>query len=117
MKYTTLLLMGLGLVALAGCTVARGPAGEVVIGVEVGVLAETAEQVAIGLAGQVPVVGGMLQQMMIGAVGSGATIGGVAKMLLNKLEKRRRDADIAREKAERRVAELEAEKAATSDSG
>jgi hypothetical protein len=100
MKYMILL----GLLLLAGCAVGRGPAGEIVIGVEAGVLVDTAEQAMIGTVGQIPVVGGLLQQILIGATAGGLTIGGTSKLLLNKLESRRKKADIARELAERELA-------------
>lgn len=102
--------------ALSGCMAARGPAGEIVIGMEVGRLVETTNQAILTGAGMIPGVGPFLQNMLIGAGASGLTVAGAMKGGRAMLEKRRKAADIAREVAERRVAELEAEKAARDSS-
>ncbi len=112
MRTATLILTGLGLVVLAGCAVGRGPGGEIIVGAEIGQLTDTAEQGLIMGASMIPVVGPMISQALITAGAGGATVGGVSKMIVNRIEKRRKAADIAREMAEKRVAELEAEKAA-----
>lgn len=101
------LIFGIALL-LQGCTMARGPGGEVIIGVPVGTLVETTNQAIITGAGMIPVVGPFIQNLLLGAGASGLTVAGVAKAGRLALEKRRKQADIAREKAERRVAELEA---------
>lgn len=116
MNYIKIVLWGIPLAVLAGCTVGRGPGGEIIIGMEVGVLADTLEQGVIGAVGMVPGVGPLLAKILGGATAGGVTIGGTAKLLINRLEKRRREADIAREKAERDravlLAQLEAQRVA-----
>ena len=108
MKYRTLLLMGLGLVALAGCAVGRGADGAIVLGIEAGVLVETVEQGIIGAAGEIPVVGNLVRNILIGAATSGVTVAGSAKALMMRQENRRRKSDMAREASDTRVAVLEA---------
>lgn len=111
MRTSTFILTGLNLIALTGCEVARGPDGSIIVGAKIGILVETAEQGLIAGAAMIPVVGPMISAALITATAGGATVGGVSKMIVNKIEKRRKAADIAREVAEKRVAELEAEKA------
>jgi hypothetical protein len=93
---------------LTGCAVGRGPAGEIVVGVPLGTLVDTSEQAIIGGAGMIPVVGPFIQKLLIGAAAGGATTAGVAKLVLAKLEAKRKASDIARELAERELAVAEA---------
>ncbi len=104
-------LAGIALV-LSGCSMARGPSGEIIVGIPVGVLVETSEQALIGAAGMIPVVGPFIQTLLIGAGASGLTVAGAAKAGRMALEKRRKASDIAREELRVEVAELKAEKAA-----
>lgn len=115
-------LAGLALV-LSGCSMARGPGGEIIVGIPVGVLVETGEQALIGAAGMIPVVGPFIQNLLLGAGASGLTVAGVSKMARVALEKRqaasleeaerkRKSSDRAREELRVEVAELKAEKEA-----
>ena len=107
MRTATLILTGLGLVVLTGCAMARGPDGSIIVGAKLGVLIETAEQGLIAGAAMIPGIGPMISGALVTATAGGATVGGVSKMIVNKIEKRRRNSDMAREAAEKRVAELE----------
>ena len=104
-------LTGYVVAYMSGCSIARGPGGEIVVGFELGRMVETGEQALITGAGMIPGVGPFIQNMLIGAGASGLTVAGAMKGGRAMLEKRRKAADIARERAEKRVAELEAEKA------
>ncbi len=104
-------LIGVAMI-LNGCQMARGPGGEIIVGVPVGTLVETAEQAAFGAVGMIPGVGGLIQSFLAPAFAGGLTVAGSAKAARMALEKRRKKADMAREAAEKRIAELEAEKAA-----
>jgi hypothetical protein len=101
------LLIGAAL-TLVGCAVGRGAAGEVILGVEAGRLADTAERGLIGAVGMIPGVGPALTYALGGAVAGGWTVKGGAAAALKLLEKKRKASDIAREAAEKRVVELEA---------
>ncbi len=105
-------LLGGFLMLLSGCSIGRGHGGEFIVGVEIGRAVETGNQALFVGAGMIPGVGPFIQNMLLGAGASGLTVAGVAKAGRMAVEKRRKAADIRREAAEKRVAELEAEKAA-----
>lgn len=104
----TFILLAAGTCLLAGCATGRGAAGEVILGIEVGRLVETTEQALIGAAGMIPGVGPLIQTLMLGVIGSGATVAGVSKVMMNKIEKRRRAADQEREETRVELAVAEA---------
>jgi len=105
MKYiATAIFTILSGLLLSGCGVGRGPAGEIILGVEVGALVDTFEQGLIGAAGMIPGAGPILQQILLSAAAGGVTVAGVGKLAVNKLEKRRKEADQEREEAMRDLA-------------
>ena len=95
-----ILIAGAALLALAGCSMARGPGGEIIVGMPIGVLIETAEQGAIAAVSAIPFLGPILAPILISAVAGGATVKGTAMLALRAAEKRRKKADMAREAAE-----------------
>ena len=112
-KLVTLTLLGFSALILAGCVFVRDPiTGEIVGGIPLGTLAETGNQILGGAVGHIPVVGPFLQQAVLMATVGGVTTGGVSKMIVNKIESRRKASDMAREAAERDLAVAEAKLAA-----
>ena len=105
---TSVLLIGAGVffaaLLLGGCAVGRGPAGEIVLGIEAGRLVDTVEQGIIGAAGMIPGAGPLIQQLLLSAAAGGATVAGTGKLVLNRVESRRKTSDQAREEAERDLA-------------
>ncbi len=92
------------LLLLVGCATGRGPAGEVIIGVEVGTLTDTANQ-ALGAGINMFAPG--LGTIIAGGLASIGGVAGLSKLVVNKIEKRRKAADMAREVAERALAVAE----------
>ena len=101
------LLLGVALL-LNGCTFARGPAGEIIVGVPLGTLVETSEQALIGAAGMIPGIGPFLQNLLMGAAAGGMTVAGAAKAGRIALEKRRKNSDVGREDLRVELAEVKA---------
>jgi len=112
---TKYLLISLFLLVLVGCSVGRGPGGEIVIGMEVGRMVETGNQAIIAAAGMVPGIGGILQTLLIGGGTMGLTVAGGSKLLLNRIETRRRKADQSREATQLALARVEAQLEAAED--
>lgn len=109
MKLSYIVLPLIMLVVLGGCEfVHRQSDGAIVGGIQLGVLADTANQAAIQLAGQIPVIGGSIQTLLMGLAAGGMSIGGLAKGVQRSVERRRKKADISREIAERELAVVEA---------
>lgn len=81
MKQATNIILCVGLaVGLGACAVGRGPAGEVVAGVEVGVLAETTNELARGALGQLAGPWGNLLLAGLGTTGVGGLVAAVVKL-------------------------------------
>ncbi len=92
------------LLLLVGCAVGRGDAGEVILGVELGIMADNANQaLGAGINMFAPGLGTIIAGGLA-SIGGGA---GVSKLVVNKIEKRRKSADMAREAAERALAVAE----------
>lgn len=104
MNTRTMLLLVSPALLLVGCATGRGPGGEVILGMEVGQLADTVEQGLIAATGLIPGVGPMLSNILGGLVAGGATVAGAARVVHNRTEASRRKSDIKRETAERNLA-------------
>lgn len=104
--------VGLGVLAvgvvllLNGCQMARGPGGEIIVGVPVGTLVETTEQALYTSVGLIPGVGGLIQQFLAPAMAGGFTVAGAAKAGRMALEKKRKASDRAREELRVEVEKL-----------
>lgn len=118
MRTSTLILtgIGLGVVALAGCAVGRGPGGEIIIGAEIGTAVETVEQGLILGAGMIPVVGPMIASVLSGAAATGLTVAKVQAKAKAEIERRRKNSDMAREELRVKLAAAEAKIAASNGS-
>lgn len=94
MKY----LIFTGLLILGGCAVGRGPAGEMVWGMDMGAMAETGEQSLTAILGWA----------LGGTAGGAGAAAGLARIFMSALEHRRKTSDQAREAAEKKTIELAA---------
>lgn len=105
------LFMGVAFI-MNGCQMARGPGGEIIVGVPVGQLIETSEQALYTGVGMIPGVGPLIQSFLAPAVAGGFTVAGAAKAGRMALEKKRKASDRAREELrvenEKLKAQLEA---------
>lgn len=106
MKLRTMAL--LLLLPLGGCMLARGPMGEIVLGVDVGALPETTSEVAGALVSTFagPQIGGLVSTALATILAGGSAVA-AAKSGSTK-ERRRKEADQGREKAEKEAVALKA---------
>lgn len=95
-------------VLLAGCAMGRGPMGEIVMGVDLGKLPESASEIGGVLASAAfgPQVGTVVSSVLATVLGGGSVA--VAGTKIAGRERRRKEADQGREKAEKEAIALKA---------